>query len=348
MLDCPNLLHITTLLVLPASTPPPAPSQILTMHHNIKLPLLLPLCAGDQASVVSCMGHLCPGDVQPPPLLCQQEPVPSSHGLPVLQPRHPRCWRPLGLALQNRLAPLDDRNLPQGVAAALDPWQCCRQRDTGWWGCAAIPSAVHRWRGKTDPGTSIPSKISKAPGNGFWVQLAWREVTASPPTPTGLWSPTLTVHLQAMLLAAAASSVPALAHVRPLVQQLDLLHVHHVPSWGHQLWAPCLGGEGLTCPGKGQQLSLRLPAGQIPSQSWILPNKKRSLLQGDQQLGEPMWAEVRLRNRALPSFHQLREGRGIPWHSQASWTDCPSSTDTTSGSGEEKDGGTAGMRAAAH
>lgn len=61
-----------------------------------------------------------------------------------------------------------------------------------------------------------------------------------------------------------------------------------------------------------------------------------------------MWGEMGLRDRALPSFHQLRVGRGIPWHSQASWTGRPSGTDTASGSGEEKDGGTAGMRGTAH
>lgn len=51
---------------------------------------------------------------------------------------------------------------------------------------------------------------------------------------------------------------------------------------------------------------------------------------------------MRLRGRTLPSFHQVRVGKGIPWHSQASLTDCPSSTDTAVGSSEEKDGGTAG------
>lgn len=49
-----------------------------------------------------------------------------------------------------------------------------------------------------------------------------------------------------------------------------------------------------------------------------------------------------MRSRSLPSFLQLRVGKGTPWHSQASLTDCPSSTDVMTGSAEEKDGGTAG------
>lgn len=51
---------------------------------------------------------------------------------------------------------------------------------------------------------------------------------------------------------------------------------------------------------------------------------------------------MRIRNRSLPSFLQLRVGKGTPWHLQASLTGCPSSTDVTTGSAEEKDGGTAG------
>ena len=67
-------------------------------------------------------------------------------------------------------------------------------------------------------------------------------------------------------------------------------------------------------------------------------------------MGQHVSGGMRLSSRTLPSFHQLRVGKGIPWHLQASLTDCPSSMDTVAGSAEEKDGGTAGdeRRGAAH
>lgn len=115
----------------------PALPHIPTMHRNVKLSLLLPRCICHQASVASCVGHLRLGDAQPPPLLRKQEPIPTSHRLPVLHPRHRGQWCPRGLTLQNRLTSLDDRNLPRGFAAALDPRQPCGQRDRGWRLCCS-------------------------------------------------------------------------------------------------------------------------------------------------------------------------------------------------------------------
>lgn len=107
--------------------------------------------------------------------------------------------------------------------------------------------------------------------------------------------------------------------------------------------------RGSPAQGKGEQLPLRLPAEQIPTQKLDTAQQKALLAPRRPTAGSThvVRGEMGLRNRALPSFHQLRVGRGIPWHSQASWTDCPSSTDTASGSAEEKDGGTAGTRGAA-
>lgn len=46
-------------------------------------------------------------------------------------------------------------------------------------------------------------------------------------------------------------------------------------------------------------------------------------------------------NTTLPSFSQVRVGKGIPLHSQDRLTDCPSITERAAGSSEENEGGTA-------
>lgn len=145
--------------------------------------------------------------------------------------------------------------------------------------------------------TQLAASLAKHPRQGiiavnFWVQLGLasrenmscsniqlRRGSFSHPSRTPMsWGPRLTVHPQAMLLAAAASGVAALAGVGPLVHQPHLLDVEHPPSCRHQLRAPGVGREGLTCPGGDSSLPSGSQQDQIPLRSRALLDINHSLL----------------------------------------------------------------------